>query len=173
MSFMKVFLLMHCVVIAHEIGHYAAARLIGVRVKEVCFGKGIWLWSWTDRKTKTVFTIRFFPVSGYNRMKTVSGSRRRRAERMTLFENRSFKQRVFVLLAGSGANVCCALLIWCILSVWHGCEYAYELRYAMNLFFWTAYINLIPLQNSDGERVFSLVMDEILILWERRMAKHT
>ena len=51
---------------AHEVGHFIAARLAGVRVLEFAVGFGPRLWS--RRRRDTVYSIRLVPVGGFVRM---------------------------------------------------------------------------------------------------------
>ncbi len=52
-------------VTVHEAGHFFAARLTGIPVKEFSIGMGPKLLSWTRKKHETRFSIRLIPAGGY------------------------------------------------------------------------------------------------------------
>lgn len=54
------------VVLVHEWGHFMAARRSGVHVEEFAIGFGPALWQKT--KNGTVYSVRLFPLGGYNAM---------------------------------------------------------------------------------------------------------
>ena len=54
------------VVLIHELGHFFAARRCGIRVEEFSIGFGPALWS--REKNGTRYSIRLFPLGGYNAM---------------------------------------------------------------------------------------------------------
>ncbi len=49
----------------HEFGHFAAARLCGIPVKEFSIGFGPKLWQRKGKKHDTLFTLRPIPLGGY------------------------------------------------------------------------------------------------------------
>ena len=54
-------------VFIHELGHFAVARLCGVRVEVFSIGFGPELFGWTDR-TGTRWKFSWLPLGGYVRM---------------------------------------------------------------------------------------------------------
>ncbi len=58
-------LLFGVLIFVHELGHYIAARLCGVRVIEFAIGMGPKLLRWTSKKTGILYSIRLFPVGGF------------------------------------------------------------------------------------------------------------
>ena len=52
-------------VTVHEAGHFFAARLTGIPVKEFSIGMGPKLLSWKRKKHETQFSLRLLPVGGY------------------------------------------------------------------------------------------------------------
>ena len=52
-------------VTVHEAGHFFAARLTGIPVKEFSIGMGPKLFSWKRKKHETRFSIRLIPAGGY------------------------------------------------------------------------------------------------------------
>lgn len=58
-------LLLGILIMVHEMGHFFAARLCGIAVKEFSIGFGPKLIQWTSKKHETVFSIRPIPLGGY------------------------------------------------------------------------------------------------------------
>ena len=54
-------------VFIHELGHYLAARMVGVHVETFSIGFGKAIASWTDRQG-TVWKLAWLPLGGYVRM---------------------------------------------------------------------------------------------------------
>lgn len=57
--------LLGVLITVHEFGHFAAARLCGIPVKEYSIGFGPKLVQWKSQKHETVFSIRPIPLGGY------------------------------------------------------------------------------------------------------------
>ncbi len=57
-------LLLGVLIIAHEAGHYAAARACGIEVQEFAMGMGPLLGKWTN-KNGTQFSVRLLPIGGF------------------------------------------------------------------------------------------------------------
>lgn len=58
-------LLLGVLIIAHELGHFLAARATGIAVKEFSIGFGPKLWQRQSKKHGTLFTLRPVPMGGY------------------------------------------------------------------------------------------------------------
>ena len=58
-------LMLGIMVTVHEWGHFIAARMTGIPVKEYAIGFGPKLVQWKSRKYETVFTLRLIPAGGY------------------------------------------------------------------------------------------------------------
>jgi regulator of sigma E protease len=57
--------LLGVLITVHEYGHFIAARLTGIAVKEYSVGLGPKLIQWKSKKYETLFTIRPIPMGGY------------------------------------------------------------------------------------------------------------
>ena len=57
--------LLGVLITVHEFGHFVAARLTGIAVKEYSIGFGPKLVQWKSKKHETLFTVRPFPLGGY------------------------------------------------------------------------------------------------------------
>ena len=58
-------LMLGIMVTVHEWGHFIAARLTGIPVREFAIGFGPKLIQWKSKKYETVFTLRLIPAGGY------------------------------------------------------------------------------------------------------------
>ncbi|MBR6569645.1 MAG: RIP metalloprotease [Clostridia bacterium] len=58
-------LLLGILIAVHEFGHFAAARLCGIPVKEFSLGFGPKLIQWKSKKHETLFSLRPIPMGGY------------------------------------------------------------------------------------------------------------
>lgn len=68
MSFIYILLaivLLGLLIMIHELGHFTAARLCGIAVKEYSIGFGPKLIQWKSKKHETVFSVRPIPLGGY------------------------------------------------------------------------------------------------------------
>ena len=57
--------LLGVLITVHEFGHFLAARLTGIAVKEYAIGFGPKLLQWKSKKHETLFTLRPIPMGGY------------------------------------------------------------------------------------------------------------
>ena len=55
----------------HELGHFIAARRVGVKVNEFAFGMGPAIWK--KQGPETLYSIRLFPVGGFCAMEGEDG----------------------------------------------------------------------------------------------------
>src|ERR1051325_11464588 len=108
--------------VLHELGHYFAARVCAVPVKQLGLGSGPKLFGFHVGKVDC--QIRLFPVSAYVQMDMVT------------LQRRPLIQQLFVLGAGIGVN-----LVLCALS-WGSLFGTLNLALAIG--------NLIPLYHLDG-----------------------
>ncbi|HXL17385.1 MAG TPA: site-2 protease family protein, partial [Streptosporangiaceae bacterium] len=90
----------------HEAGHFALAKLFGVRVIEFSIGAGARLWSTT--RGGTLYAIRAIPVIGYVRM---GGMEAGDFEDPSGFHHKRAWQRILILIAGPAANFLFAILL--------------------------------------------------------------
>ena len=108
--------------VLHELGHYFAARMCGVPIKQAGFGWGPKIFG---VKVGTVdCQLRLFPVGAYVQMD------------MGALQRRPLLQQLFVLGAGIGVN-----LVLCVLT-WGSLFGAFNLALALG--------NLIPVYQLDG-----------------------
>lgn len=92
----------------HELGHYLAARSVGIHVEAFSIGFGKALASWTD-KAGCRWKVGWLPLGGYVQMrgqedlKPVTGSSGRKDPKS--FADKTLLQRAWVIIAGPFANL--------------------------------------------------------------------
>lgn len=84
--------------VLHELGHYLAARVCGVRIKQAGFGWGPKVF--TIRVREVDYQLRLLPVGAYIQLDMVA------------LQSRPLLQQLFVLGAGIGMNLTLATLAW-------------------------------------------------------------
>ena len=108
-------IILFCVMIfPHELGHFIAARAMGVKVNEFAFGMGPTIWK--KQGKETLYSIRLFPIGGFCAMEGEDGSEEDEEDILTELDERAFRnkkpwQKLIILAAGSFMNVLCAILI--------------------------------------------------------------
>ena len=99
-------LLLGMLIMAHEAGHYFAARACGIEVQEFAMGMGPVLAKWKN-KNGTQFSVRLFPIGGfcqfYGEDEDLSDPR--------AFNNQSVWKRFLTVLSGPMMNFVVALLV--------------------------------------------------------------
>lgn len=93
-------------VLIHELGHFMAARKIGVKVEE--FGLGLPPKIWGKKFKGTDFTLNFLPFGGFVRLK---GEEEHNSDSDS-FESKGVYQRAFVVVAGVLMNLLLAIIIY-------------------------------------------------------------
>lgn len=102
-------IILFCVMIfPHELGHYIAAKRLGVKVNEFAFGMGPVIWK--KQKGETLHSIRLFPIGGFCSMEGEDED----SDEPRAFNNKKPWQKIIILAAGSFMNVLCAILIMSI-----------------------------------------------------------
>ena len=114
-------LLLGIVVTVHELGHYLAARSVGVHVLRFSVGFGKALFGFED-KHGTHFTLSIIPLGGYVKLLGEDESESviplddmREGSRRS-FLDLSGWQKIFIAVAGPGANFALSILVFAIIS---------------------------------------------------------
>ena len=108
-------ILLFCVMIfPHELGHFIAARAMGIKVIEFAFGIGPAIWK--KQGKETLYSIRLLPFGGFCAMEGEDGEEEEDDGHLKEPDPRSFAvkkpwQKITVLAAGSFMNIVCAVLI--------------------------------------------------------------
>lgn len=93
----------------HEFGHFAAAKLCGVRVEEFSIGMGPAIFK--KQKGETLYSLRCFPFGGFCAMTGEDEE----SEDPRAFTNQTPLKKIFILCAGAFMNFIAGLIIVMIL----------------------------------------------------------
>lgn len=102
-------LLFGFLVAIHELGHFATAKLLGVRVNEFSVGMGPALFSRTRGETK--YSLRALPVGGFCAMEGED----EQSDDPRAFNRQAVWKRLVILVAGASMNFLASLLLILIL----------------------------------------------------------
>ena len=89
----------------HEFGHFAAAKLCGVKVNEFSIGMGPEIWS--RQKGETQYSFRAFPIGGFCAMEGEEGG----SDDARALQNQGFWKQFFIMVAGPLMNFLSGLVI--------------------------------------------------------------
>ena len=111
MLYILIAILMFGILIAlHEFGHFAAAKLCGVKVNEFAIGMGPLLFH--KQGGETEYSLRLLPIGGFCAME---GEEEGKSLDPRAFPNRPWYQRLIILLAGVFMNFLTGLIIILVL----------------------------------------------------------
>jgi regulator of sigma E protease len=106
-----------CVLVAvHELGHYAVARLLNIKVLRFSIGFGRPLWRRIGRNG-TEFVLAVIPLGGYVKMLDEREGPVPEADRPFAFNRQSIPRRAAVLAAGPAFNLAFAIAAYWIVFV--------------------------------------------------------
>jgi len=113
-------LLVFGVIIAiHEFGHFAAAKMVGIKVDEFSIGMGPKVFS--KQGKETLYSLRGIPIGGYVKMEGEyyeEGSQE--SNNPSNFNNKTVVQRIFVVVAGVIMNFILAISLFTIIGLYSG-----------------------------------------------------
>jgi regulator of sigma E protease len=105
-----VIVLLLMLIVAHEAGHYCAARSTGMKAPEFMVGFGPALLKY--RRGETTWGLRAIPLGGYVRISGMSAAEVvDAADEHRTYRSKRAWQRVFVSAAGPAANILCAIVL--------------------------------------------------------------
>ena len=122
-------------VAVHELGHFLAAKSLGIKVNEFAIGMGPKIIS--KQKGETTYSLRALPIGGFCAMEGEDGE----AEDPRAFVNKSIPKRLIVLIAGSFMNFLVGFLI--VLILFSGRSY-----YSQPVL--TGFMDGFPLEGESG-----------------------
>lgn len=108
-------------IVVHELGHFFAARAIGVKVIRFSLGFGRVLWSKRLGRDATEWAIAAFPLGGYVKMLDEREGPVAPHELPRAFNRQPVARRFLVVVAGPLANLLLAILLYWVLFM-HGAE---------------------------------------------------
>jgi regulator of sigma E protease len=104
-------------VVVHEWGHYAVARLCGVKILRFSVGFGRALWLRRSGPDGTEWVLAAFPLGGYVKMLDSREGPVAPEERGRAFDLQPVAKRIAIVLAGPAANFLAAFLLYWALFV--------------------------------------------------------
>lgn len=104
-------LIFFIVVLVHEFGHFAVAKLVGIKVDEFSIGMGPRVAKFD--KGETEYSLRILPIGGYVKMEGED----EKSDDERSFSNKSPISRILVLASGAIMNFILALLIFFVISL--------------------------------------------------------
>ncbi len=116
MSWLVSLLVLSALIFFHELGHYFAARLMGVYVEvfSIGFGKKIFKF----KKWGTEWAVSTIPLGGYVKMKGQDDSDpSKKSFDSDSYNSKTPTQRIFILLAGPLANFVLAFFLYFFIAI--------------------------------------------------------
>jgi regulator of sigma E protease len=117
MSVLYFLLLVGVLVVIHELGHFAAAKALDVKVLRFSFGYGRPLVRATIGETE--YQVAVFPLGGYVRILGIEREAMGKAEVGRSFSSRPLWQRIVIILAGPAANLVLPIVIYFVFFAGH------------------------------------------------------
>ena len=111
------FIALGVLIVIHELGHFAVARLCGVKVLRfsVGFGRTLWVRAFGDDRTE--WAVSALPVGGYVKMLDEREGQVAEAEVHRAFNRQSVWKRFAIVAAGPSANFTLAILLYWMLFI--------------------------------------------------------
>lgn len=103
-------------VLTHEFGHFLVARLCNVKVKRFSLGFGKPFYKWQGRKSGTEYVVAPILLGGYVKF---LDTRETKQQCANAFDRKPIIQRLAIIMAGPGANIFLALVIFWMIYI-HG-----------------------------------------------------
>ncbi len=101
-----------CLIVIHELGHYAVARACGVKVQRFSVGFGRPLWSKRLGRDATEWVVAAFPLGGYVKMLDEREGEVAREDLPRAFNRQSVWRRFAIVVAGPVANFLLAIALY-------------------------------------------------------------
>jgi len=108
-------------ILVHELGHFLAARSVGIRVEEFGMGLPPRLWGY-KAKSGVIYSINWIPFGGFVKMYGQDDMRPDggAAYGPDSFVEKTAAQRAFVLVAGVLMNLLLAIIIFMVIAIGQG-----------------------------------------------------
>lgn len=95
----------------HEFGHFAVAKLCGIKVLEYAVGMGPVIWK--KQGKSTLYSVRILPIGGFCAMEGEDGE----SDSADAFCNQRLSKRFAVVVAGAVVNVLLGLVLFVIIAL--------------------------------------------------------
>ncbi len=114
--------LLGVLITVHEFGHFAAARMCGIPVKEYSIGFGPKLIQWQSKKHETLFSIRPIPLGGYCMFfgDTDDDPEGKMKDDPRNYNNAAVWKRMISVVAGPGMNFVLAFVVAVVMMAAYG-----------------------------------------------------
>jgi len=102
----------------HELGHYAAARAVGMRVLRYSIGFFKPILSWTSKKTGITYQVGALPLGGFVQIKGMNPFEEGAFEHADSYQTQAAWKRAAVIAAGPIANFALAFVaLWALFAI--------------------------------------------------------
>lgn len=116
-ALIKVVFVFGLIIFVHELGHFIAAKKVGVRVREFALGMGPKLFKF--KKKETEYQLRLFPIGGFVNIEGEDEKCSDLADKGN-FQNRTILERAFIIFNGCFMNYLAAILLFFIVATGWG-----------------------------------------------------
>ncbi len=110
-SVLLAILLLAILIVIHELGHFTAARLMHIDVREFAVGFGPKLIGWKSRKYETTFAVRLIPLGGYCAFYGEDDTKGISKDDPRAFQNHGVGKRIVTILMGPVMNFVLAFVV--------------------------------------------------------------
>ncbi len=114
MTFIYVILIFCFLIFIHELGHFVAAKKLGVKVNEFALGMGPIIFK--KQGKETLYSLRALPIGGFCAMEGEDEA----SDDPRAFNNKKALPKAIILAAGAFMNLVTAVVIFIILSIMIG-----------------------------------------------------
>jgi regulator of sigma E protease len=110
MTIVYAIILLLVLITVHEFGHFMAARLTGIPVREFAIGMGPKIASWKSRRHDTLYSLRIIPFGGFCAFVGEDDRADKYADHPDAFGKQAVWKRLLTVFMGAGMNFILALL---------------------------------------------------------------
>lgn len=107
------------IVFIHELGHFLAAKKVGVYVHEFAVGMGPKIWSFKRKNDETTYSLRLLPLGGFTALASDKESGKG-LKKDQILENKTGLQKFFVLINGIIFNMILGVILLFINGLIYG-----------------------------------------------------
>lgn len=158
MSILFAIALFSLLIFLHELGHFVAAKLSGVRVNEFSMFMGPAIWK--KQKGETLYSIRCIPIGGYCAMEGEDGG----SDDPRSFDRAAWWKRFIILAAGSFMNFLTGLAL---LGIFYGPDQQFILPVVTQIEDGCTIVGEYGIQ--EGDRILELDGEKIYVYSDFQM----
>ena len=124
MTFILFILILGLIVFIHELGHFIMAKKHGIYVYEFSLGFGPKIFSFKRKNDETEYMIKLIPLGGYVMMAGETDEDDKKIKDDQKLNNKSFLQKMSVMLAGVFNNFVLGFIIIFVLGLIYGSSFS-------------------------------------------------